>query len=337
MAKRLAGGSFMGNFIMALENAVDRCAWPAGSTAFHSPARLAETARRLAEAGHQRHLVAAVAPLAKAVETSPDDRTTKAALRALRSLSWDVACLEHLLSLEDFRCEALESLHKSGEQAEATELASYLQGAEAMFCVAQAALDESRAFVPNAPSVRALAEAFATICRFDGELTVLDLPKVLALVPVGPISAVIASLSGGKRQELTFQDFAQHVYGTPTMLGWWPSLMEETAALWAAPGHSALLPGLLELVSLFEGAAHGASGVGGEALLQEVLPALGLPTEGEVAEEAFTEIHGEGLLDLHTFAMWLSCFCARVSQREEETALELRGLEQEAVAVGVGA
>jgi len=210
----------------------------------------------------------------------------------------------------------LEVLHKSGDEADATELASYLTGTEAMLGVAQAALEESSAFVHNAPSVHALAEAFATVCHLDGELTMEELPKVLRLVPVGPMVAVIAPI--GKQQVFTFQNFAHRVYGTPTLLGWWPSLMEDTAALWAAPGRSARLPGLPDLVAFFEGAAKGASSIGGEALLEEVLPALGLPTEGQVAEQAFAEILGVGSLDLFHFAEWLSRFCARLSQLEQE-------------------
>merc|ERR1712014_46454 len=106
------------------------------------------------------------------------------------------------------------------------------------------------------------------------------------------------------------------------MGGWWPILMEDTAALWEKLGKlPPLLPQLHQLVQFFENGTHGSSGISGEKLLVEVFPAMGLPVEGTIVEDFFAEIRGDGLLDLHKFAEWLSRLCTRLHSYEEELAI----------------
>jgi len=322
---RLAGGHFMENLVLAVEAAANRCEWPPGSSAFHSPTRLADTVSKLGLMGHSRRLLGAVGPLAKIVETSTDSRTTQAAIRALGVLGQDIAGLEAILALDAFRDGILELLHQSGDEREATELVSYLASMEVVLSTAQATLEASRTHITHAPSVRSLAEAFGSAVRIDAELRTEQLWDVLRLVPIGPSAAVGATFSGGGLRGLSFQDFAYRVYGTPTILGWWPSLMEDTAARWAAlDERPPLLPDLRQLMEIFEAATHGASGVSGEALLGEVLPVMGLPVEGAIVEELFAEIRGEGPLEFPQFAEWCLRLCTRL---QEEALAGERGVD----------
>merc|ERR1719401_2824460 len=100
---------------------------------------------------------------------------------------------------------------------------------EGMLGGAQDALDKSRAHCAHAPDVAALAGVFSQ----GGDPLDADLPaeRVLGLlgaVPLAPVAAIKASMSGASKQKSNFQAFAEHVYGTPTICGWWPSYMEET-------------------------------------------------------------------------------------------------------------
>ena len=46
----------------------------------------------------------------------------------------------------------------------------------------------------------------------------------------------MASGSLAFRSDMTLQAFLEHIYGTPTILGWWPSLMEDAVGMgWMCP------------------------------------------------------------------------------------------------------
>lgn len=303
----LADGGFLAHLPLAMEAAVQRREWPQDTGAFHSPGHLAECAHKLAELGYRRQLRGTVEPLAKAVETSPETRTHHAALRALRSICMDPVCLEVLLTMETFRGETLEHLHRSGDEPEATDLLSFCTSVENYLNAAHETFDVSKPHCAYAPNVSELAEIFARFVPLDCEMDMDLLAKSLRDVPVGPSAAVFASLSGGgKAQKLNFQQFAEHIYGTPTLLGWWPSLMERAAAERYSLGDVALLPGLVGLLALFESSAGGDTKIGKDTLLQITLPTAGLPVEGVVVEDAFAELRFDEALEFPAFAGWVS-------------------------------
>jgi hypothetical protein len=276
-------------------------------------------------------LVRIVEPLAKAVETQLDERTTALALQVLRSLIVDLSCLEKLLSLGTFRAETLEVLHKAGDEKEATELISCVIVAENEISMAEGALKESEQYLKNPPSVRSLAEIFNKLSPLDGELTMDQLLQACRLVPVGPERDIKAALSGNKLAKFSFGAFAQHIYGTPTLLGWWPSLMEHTAELWSHPMHHYLgLPALTDLLSFFELGAKGSAGVTSDTILHEVLPAWNLSSEGELVEDLFAEIRGDKPLNFVEFGLWMSRYFKALNKQHHEAELRQKESMEEA-------
>jgi len=240
--------------------------------------------------GFRRQLVGVVAPLAKAVEINPDEQTTCSALLALKSLVTDLSCLEAFLALDEFRSETLEVLHLAGDEREATDLLSCTTSAENALAAAQATLDASSKLLKNPPSVKFLAELFNEHSALDGEVTKERLQQMLPKVPIGPAKDIELALSGDKVSMFGFLAFAQRVYGTPTLLGWWPSLVEDTNTLWKQAAFQALQPpSLCELLAYYELGSHGGSGVTADVILNEVLPAMKQPVEGDLVEELFAE------------------------------------------------
>jgi len=310
---RLCASNFLELFVLAMEAAVTQREWPATSGAFHSVSRLSSMALVLAGLGFRRELRGAVELLAKAVEIDPDGSTSCVALLALRSLVADFVCLETFLTLTEFRSETLEVLHKAGDEREASDLLSYSTAAEDALAVAQAALEQSELSSP--PTVRFLAELFNEQVPMDGELSKNQLLQILPSVPIGPAKDVEASLSGDK---FPFAVFAQQVYGTPTLLGWWPSLMEETNSMWSTPAFQNLHPPpLADLLFYYEQGAKGVSGVSSDVILDEILPAWKQPVEGEQVEELFAEIRGEHL-DFKEFGSWMCRYFHAVDQLRKE-------------------
>jgi hypothetical protein len=233
----------------------------------------------------------------------------------------DVQGLQSLLARETFRNQALEDLCNGGEVTCANDLQVYLLTTESMFSGAQEALDKSQAFCIHAPNVTALAELFVQAGDpLDTEMTADAILGLLGTVPLAPITAIRAQLSGTMRQKFTFQSFAQHVYGTPTICGWWPSYMEETAVLWRSQGEIQGLPGLEALCALFERGARGGTTVDTDALLEVVLPAAGWPVEGPAVEEAFAEIRGTGPMALLQMARWMAALGTALAKQAAEEA-----------------
>mmetsp|Transcript_42242 Transcript_42242/g.74068 ORF Transcript_42242/g.74068 Transcript_42242/m.74068 type:complete len:587 (+) Transcript_42242:70-1830(+) len=318
---RLSEGPFLGYFLQATDAAVERREWPADTAAYHSPARVALCAQQLADYGFRRCLLPTVGPFAKVIELSPDVSTTRLALKTLRNLCRDSVCIEAVLALEQFRSETLEMLHKSGDEPDATELLSYLTTVENMIQGAQAALDTSKSYCTLAPTVSQLADIFARFAPLDGELTFEQLPGPLSAVPIGPLAAALASMSGaGKSQKFSLQSFGEHIYGTPMILGWWPSLMEQAAIERQALGEVPRLPDLAGLVALFERGAGGANKVCGNALLEVVLPAAGLPASGDVVDASFIELGFNPELQFPAFAQWFSKVCVDLAAAEAAAA-----------------
>jgi len=125
-------------------------------------------------------------------------------------------------------------------------------------------------------------------------------------IPLVPVIAV-KSTSGISKSGLDFERFAEHVYGTPKILGWWPDLMEDAAAALAAAGDD--VPSLTVASQLFETAAEGKSAVDCQMILENVVPALQLSAEGKVEEE----LHALGAkkLDFKAFAQLLCKICPK--------------------------
>merc|ERR1712194_878943 len=122
-ADRLSKGTFVGNLLLAMEASATRSAWPSGTGAFHSPARLAKVVKALANNGYSHRLVQVVPALAQ-VAQGMGECVTSQALQSLSALCDDLACREALLEEVTF-CEALVQL--SEDSTEAAELLSLLQ------------------------------------------------------------------------------------------------------------------------------------------------------------------------------------------------------------------
>jgi hypothetical protein len=310
--ERLAGGPFAEQLVLALKASAERQEWPQGSRTYHSPSRLAAVVLRLAEQeGYRRRFADAVGPLACAVESSHEPRITALGLRALLAVARDVVSLRQLLALESFRTQTLETLCTAGDELEAkaaVELQSYLISAENVLTGAQEALDNARAhnICRNAPDVTRLAEIFVKLAPLDAEIPAETAFGMLTEVPLAPVAAIRASLSGIPHPRFSFQSWAQHVYGTSTICGWWPGYMEDTGALWSSLGEAPMVPSLAVLCVLFERGARGGSTVDNDALFETVLPAAGLPQDGPVVEEAFRELQGAAPMDLPAFSRWMA-------------------------------
>lgn len=320
--ENLGKGNFLEFFVLALDAAVAQREWPACSGAFHSVNRLATVASKLARLGFRRQLAGVVAPLAKAAEINPGETTTRLALTALRCLVDDLACLEKFLALDEFRSETLEVLHKAGDEEEATELLSCTCVAENALAVAHAALDEAKSGMRDPPSVHLLAELFNKHSPMDGEISKSQLLELLAEVPIGPKNEVEACLSGNAPVKFSFGTLAQHVYGTPTLLGWWPSLMEDASYEWSeASFQQCSPPALAEVLFYYEKGAKLASGVTSHAILHDVLPAWNMPVEGELLEDLFAEIRGDSAIGFKDFAKWM-CRYIQASHQQQAVAMQ---------------
>jgi len=256
------------------------------------------------------------------VEIVLDDQTTKSALLALRALTADVECFHALLAKETWRKETLEMFHKSGDEPEATELASYLDTVELAFQRADAIRDESKSFMKNAPSVRALAELFTQATRLDKDITVEQALNLAPKIPLGPSADLKVSLR--KEKALSFQAFAERIYGTPTICGWWPSLMEDLVVLLQEASHVKCLPSLSRLLEVFESASAGKTSINAETILEKVLAELNLPTEGLVVEGELSALRGEEL-EFKAFVPWMKQLCTILHDTEIEEAANAEG------------
>jgi hypothetical protein len=318
-------GRFLGLYIECLMAATDRREWPIGTEAYHSVVRLAELAVRLAALGHHRQLVKALAPLTRAVESGEDDQTSRGALRALFALCEDVSCLEAMLAMDKFRSETLETLHQAGDEPEATELLSYLETMEQAFADVRMLLQDVKGHVRHAPEPHKLAEIFRSLAPLDKELNPGQVLQAATKVPLLPhvVKATVGS------SNLSFTGFAARVYGTPTILGWWPSQMEDVTQHLEQLGPVPGLPDLKKLVELFEEATGGKKSITPQVILDVLLPAASLPTEGTIVESEIIALGTKelGFLDL---VEWLGRLCVTLQEeRQEKEAEEKEAKEKE--------
>jgi len=302
---RLASGSFFRLYAQCLAASVAREAWPQDSNTYHSPRRLARAASRLATLGFRRELLPAMTLLPRIVEGFGDGAPVEA-LKALKSLAADAECLEALLMEETFR-ETLDGLHR--DLPEARELLSYMELVESAMAAGQSAKAAQAHENPMAPSVMQLTDIFGNFSPLDGRMDLVHLASICAAVPLAPAEAVRRSLQS--ETSLTLQSFLEHVYGTPTILGWWPSLMEELASL-AASTVGAGGPGLGQLVASFEAASGGRSGLPIQELHDVLLPSIGIETDGAVIEAKFAELHGSAPLSFKDFMRWIADLFVRL-------------------------
>jgi len=329
MAKHLSSGAFFDYVLLALEAAANRTAWPVDTGVYHSPNRLAKLMKKLSAQGQNHRLLQAIPHVVHLVESRIDDEVTRLALEALFSLSTDVQCLEELLASSTFR-KHLEELRSEGQGQESTDLASRLDACEAILAVADETHQAAADMVANAPNVHALALLFSDYAQLDQDLPPEHVEALVKRVPLGPMAAIQASRSGGTKQAMSFDALAQRLYGSPTVLGWWPSLLQDTAAFWATRSEGSRLPDLVELVATFEAGTGGKSTISSQVILDELLPRLGLATEGTAVEVAFSELRGDVKLNLEVFAQWLLQLEQALIQEEAEAAA---AAEAEAAAV----
>jgi len=217
--------------------------------------------------------------------------------------------------MDAFRKDTLEVLHKSGDEPEATELLSYASCVELAFMAAETMRVASVSYNRHAPSVRRLAEVFAKYAPLDQEIDADQVCAAAIEVPIAPLAALKATL---RTDRFTFQDFAERIYGSPTVVGWWPGLMEDAVVLLDTFAELPGLPCLRSLVAIFECAAGGKSYVGGaSAMLEKVLVSAGLPTEGYVVEAELSAL-GTAELGFQDFVEWLGQLCLKLREVECE-------------------
>jgi len=306
--------------VECLQSAVKRCAWPENSSAFHSPQRLAEVARKIAGLGFRRQLIPALGSLAEIVEISAGDDAQNTALMALRDICADAHGLQCMLALEDFRRGTLDALHRTGQAPAATDLIAYLEFVESAFMAGQSAKDQQQADCLNSPTVLQLAELFGNSAPLDGKMVSSHLPQICAQVPLAPLVTVQTSLGTYSDDGLSLQSFLERVYGTPTILGWWPSLMEDAAQ---AAARAPLLPGgLSRAAAVFEEAAEGRAAITIQAIHDVALPALEVQTESIVVEIKFSELNGSAPLSFVAFVRWLSELFLDIAVAKAEAAAE---------------
>lgn len=334
----LESGRFFEYFTTAMQAAAERREWPAGSVAYHNPRKLAEVALKLANLGYKRPLAGTVQPLAIAAEACMDARTSSASLRALRRLCDDIACLDCLLPLEQFRSETLEPMHRDGDEPDATELVSYLEVAENALASAKELYTTMLPTTKRPPSVPELSCIFNDFAPLDGELTEDQLFEALRRVPIGPKREIQGTLRTFRTaRNWSFMQFATQIYGSPTVLGWWPSLMEDLRVAWDAIEAEAAprTPTLQGFMDLWELASKGHDNIKSDVILEEVLPAAGLPVEGEAVYELFAEIRGDVPLRIGDFALWFGRLLKDVA-REEAAAAAAAAAEAAAAEAAAG-
>lgn len=322
----LTGGQFFKFLPLALDAAIERREWPLSSGAYHSPARLACLTQTLACLKLGFNDMNAILPLlAKAAENAYHEGASTvvaAALRALLQLSQaDVGCLEIVLALTEFRAQVLDEISKTDDE-DACALLDYLNACETHIAAARAARDVCLTYCKHAPTVENLSRCFATCACLDQTITIAQATEAVRRVPVGPSSelAVLAYLTS-----MTFTDFAHQVYGTPEVLGFWPSLMEDIAAEreYMFEGDATLeLPGLSDLLLAYELGSSGCTeGVLPDRLLSHVLPSLGLPSDDNLTvEAAFDEVKFEPPMVFKPFARWVHHLCLKLKQASEPQA-----------------
>lgn len=324
MIARLAGGRFMEYLVLATEAAAAHREWPLGSGAHHSPGRLALIASTLASHGYSHRLSGLIEPFVQVVSSSDDHLTVHNVLGALLSLcKADVECLERMLGLKEFRNTRLAEMQGSDGQPHATALYIYTANIEAQIAQAQAALQTLQGYCSNAPQISDLAKVFIRFAPLDCDLLAEQVLQALPHVPIGPSLAVQTAILGeGKPRRFDFRNFAEHVYGTPELLGLWPSLMEDAAAVWHCYSGLTRLPDLIHLLELFDRGARGGEIIDAEHILDEVLPAAGLPVSStdDITEEDFSTLKCEGPFNFKQFVRWMCDFCEHVAEADAAAA-----------------
>ena len=104
------------------------------------------------------------------------------------------------------------------------------------------------------------------------------------------------------RGELSLQSFLEHVYGTPTILGWWPSLMEDAAECLGAQlpvavacFESVQRKGLVELQDLYD-------------VVLPMLGWLGMQISLHIGLKLSTCVHAHNICILYIQMIWYSVF-----------------------------
>jgi len=315
MAQKLAAGRFLEYYVEAFQAAVAKREWPVGTHAYHSIANLVELAKKLASLGHSRALVGAIQPLTKSIELLIDDVTTDAALRALQLLCLDLKCFNELSAMSTWRMEALDWMQKAGDVPAATDLSSYLEIVDLAFIDAQSTLDLSKNHMQHAPSVQQLAEIFSMLAPLDKALSSEQLLLAAERIPLGPKRAVYSSWGNAT---LDFRSFAEQIYGTPTFLGLWPSLMEDVAARLTKVDEGLLhMPNLADVVRLFDVASEGKRTLGAAAICEHVIPSIGVSQE-EPTVEAEIGFLGFQQLEFKDFVNWLLQLCILLRDKQQE-------------------
>eukprot|EP00929_Paragymnodinium_shiwhaense_P109686 TRINITY_DN7616_c0_g1_i3.p1 TRINITY_DN7616_c0_g1~~TRINITY_DN7616_c0_g1_i3.p1 ORF type:complete len:545 (+),score=89.91 TRINITY_DN7616_c0_g1_i3:461-2095(+) len=320
MGQLLAAGHFFSYLTAALEAAVERREWPISSAAFHSPCRLARLCQAIAQQWLALDSMPATLPLlARAVETCyPAGQADAVAesLTALLSLARaDVGCLETLLGLQDFTSGLLHELTQNGDE-HAGALSDYLQACSAELAHARSTRDVCLTYCQHAPALDHLSRCYARHACLNETITQEVARQVMASVPVGPAGSLDFSNQG---DTLTFTQLADQLYGTPELLGFWPSLMEDIASARAdaiAANEALNLPELDALVAAYENASEGSvtTGIAPDRLLTFVLPAFGLPVEDNAAvEEAFDEVKFEGPMLFKPMVNWIIALCIKLN------------------------
>merc|ERR1712232_363832 len=224
-----------------------------------------------------------------------DSLVVAEALKSLLILSReDVGCLEIISGFAAFREGVLTEIANSNDE-DACALLDYLQICDKQLAAARETRNVCLTYCKHAPAVENLSRCFARFAHFDETISLDQASQAARLVPIGPTAEPNILTNSGR---MDFTAFAHQVYGTPEVLGFWPSLMEDIAAErdYMFEGDALLeLPSLTDIISAFDSACGGCTeGISPDRLLSHVLPALGLPTDdNRVVEAAFDEVKFE--------------------------------------------
>lgn len=320
----LTAGQFFNFLPLAFDAAIERREWPLSSGAYYSPRRLVLITQTLAQQRLGFNEVQPMLPLlARAVEKGFSMGDSVMVTDAMQSLLLfardDVGCLETVSALAEFRAGLLTDIANSNDEV-ACSLLDYLNASDAHMAAATATRDLCLTYCKHAPTVENLSRCFAKFAHFDQAIDQEQAKAAARLVPIGP-SCEIHILSNAAT--MTFTQFAHQVYGTPEVLGFWPSLMEDIVAERDSmfEGDAVRdLPSLTDIMDAYDSGCAGCTeGVTAERLLNHVLPTLGLPPadDSRTVETAFDEVKFEPPMLFKPFARWIHQLCFQLKQASD--------------------
>jgi len=301
---------------------------------YHSPRRLAMIVCKLAE--RKITIPGIEHSLTQITEISFDNLAVAEALSALLATSrMSVDCLERLLSMDEWRTETLASLCTDVDNSEAIALETYLRISEQLISHADAVYTVMARYCTYAPDVKKLARLFAQHACFDEQIVGEVVMAALMSVPLGPT----CDIASPRVDRMSFAVFAEYVYGTQHIPGYWSSMMEDVCAILAEAVQNGAqkLPRIEELISSYNQFSE--TGLSVDALVEFILPSFGFPgvDECEAVYEAYAIVRGGDPLKFRPFVQWIADLAVEVPPEcfpQDEVCLK-EHVDENSVAVAV--